>query len=226
MVGKAITFFNQKGGVGKTELSVHAAVGLSRRGYKVILVDTDKQGTSMRWAAQADDAAPFPIPVVSLAQHERDLHKQLVHHFNNYDFIVVDCPPSMESGAASSAMLVSKLALIPVIPAFGDLWAMEGAKALASQAQALNPSLLVRTVPNMVQRQTVLAREAIEALESDTAMPPTQARFASRSAYREVLGDGSTVYNQARAREAVAECEALVTEVLDLLVMPQVKKEG
>lgn len=39
-----ITVTNQKGGVGKTTVSVHLACGLAERGYKTLLIDLDGQG--------------------------------------------------------------------------------------------------------------------------------------------------------------------------------------
>ncbi|HEX2619384.1 MAG TPA: ParA family protein, partial [Phototrophicaceae bacterium] len=39
-----IVVTNRKGGVGKTTITVHAAVGLNLRGYRVGIVDTDPQG--------------------------------------------------------------------------------------------------------------------------------------------------------------------------------------
>jgi chromosome partitioning protein len=41
---KVITLLNEKGGVGKTSLAVHAAAGLAIKGYKVVLIDADAQG--------------------------------------------------------------------------------------------------------------------------------------------------------------------------------------
>lgn len=41
---KVITVTNQKGGVGKTTVSVHLACALAERGYKTLLVDLDGQG--------------------------------------------------------------------------------------------------------------------------------------------------------------------------------------
>ncbi len=41
---KIITLLNEKGGVGKTTLSVHLAAGLAIKGHRVLLVDADAQG--------------------------------------------------------------------------------------------------------------------------------------------------------------------------------------
>lgn len=43
---KTITLLNEKGGVGKTTLATHIAVGLAIRGQRVVLVDADPQGHS------------------------------------------------------------------------------------------------------------------------------------------------------------------------------------
>lgn len=41
---KIITLLNEKGGVGKTTISVHLAAGLAIKGHRVLLVDSDAQG--------------------------------------------------------------------------------------------------------------------------------------------------------------------------------------
>jgi len=49
MAAKIISFLNGKGGVGKTTTSINIATCLARQGHKVVMVDTDPQGSISNW---------------------------------------------------------------------------------------------------------------------------------------------------------------------------------
>jgi chromosome partitioning protein len=54
-----ITLQNQKGGVGKTTLSLHLAHHLTRSGSRVLVVDADPQGSARDWLEAREGPAPF-----------------------------------------------------------------------------------------------------------------------------------------------------------------------
>lgn len=46
---KTVAFVSQKGGSGKTTLSIHYAVAAAETGLKVAIIDTDPQASSTGW---------------------------------------------------------------------------------------------------------------------------------------------------------------------------------
>jgi chromosome partitioning protein len=53
---KTCIFANQKGGVGKTACSLNIGFELAKRGYDILLVDTDPQGNLTSWAGYDPDS--------------------------------------------------------------------------------------------------------------------------------------------------------------------------
>lgn len=223
MTAKVITVFNQKGGCGKTTVAMSLAGAMGLRGFATLVVDMDPQGTASRWASASPEDRPFPASVISLAPMEGKMHRSVRDHMETFDAIFIDCPPAMSSAAPSSAMLVSDLALIPLVPSPADIWAAESAKKLAESAKVTNESLQARVVANMVQKSTSLARDLLEILGEDADFPLLNSMLGSRAAYREAQILGSTVHAVPRAKTAVDEVEAMTDEVLGMLGMPMKK---
>ncbi len=226
MVAKVVTLFNQKGGCGKTTMTIQIAGTLALRGFKTLVVDMDDQNTATRWASQADDNAPFPAAMMNLAAMGGKMHREIKNQLDNYDFIIIDCPPAALSPAPSSAMLISDLALIPVVPAPADMWASVAAKKLALTAQATNEALQIRVLPNMVQINTNLARDTLDVLAEDNEIPMLTSRIASRSAFRECQLTGSTVHSLSKTSAATQEVDALTDEILTLLGLVDQKRKS
>ena len=217
MVAKVITLFNQKGGCGKTTVTIQLAGTLALRGDRTLVVDMDEQNTATRWASQALDDAPFPAALMNLAAMGGKVHREIKNQLENYDFILIDCPPSATSPAPSSAMLISDLAIIPIVPAPADMWASVAAKKLAMTAQATNEALQIRMLPNMVQKNTNLARDTLDVLAEDVEVPLMSSWIGSRSAFRECQLTGSTVHALSKTSAAAKEIDAVTSEVLEIL---------
>ena len=218
MTAKIITVYNQKGGCGKTTISVQIAGTLGMRGNKVLLVDLDEQGSASRCLANADEDKPFPAATINLAAMTGKAHVEIRKHLDNYDYIIIDCPPSVNNPAPSNALVISDLAVIPVIPSPPDILASVAAKELAKKAQMLNEDLKIVMLANQVQARTSLARDAIDLLNEETdGIPLLESRLASRTAFRESLGNGSTVHALKGQDKAIQEVDSLVDELLKYL---------
>ena len=56
-----IALLNQKGGSGKTTIAINLAFVLAHEGAKVLLVDSDPQGSARDWAAVRSEPSPFTV---------------------------------------------------------------------------------------------------------------------------------------------------------------------
>lgn len=214
MPAKIITVCNQKGGSGKTTVSMQLAGALARRGYKMLVVDADPQGTATRWAASADDEAPFPASVVGLSAASSKVHREVRKFVEDYQFIIIDCPPAADSPVPQSALLIADLALVPIIPSPLDMWASVGIRKVIENVSDINEGLKARLVVNQCQPNTTLAKEALDVLpEFGISLCETYLR--QRTVYRQSAVFGQTVHDfGAKAGAAIEEVEALTSEVL------------
>jgi chromosome partitioning protein len=218
MMAKIIVVCNQKGGSGKTTLSMQFAGTLVRRGNKVLVVDADPQGTALRWAAAASDDQSFPASVVGLSAASSKVHREVQKFVVDYEYIIIDCPPAADSPVPQSALLIADLALVPTIPSPLDIWAAVGIRQVIENVSHINESLTARLVVNQCQPNTTLAKEVLEILpEFGIATCATFLR--QRTVYRQSAVFGQTVHDFGgkAAAAAVDEIEALANEVLALL---------
>lgn len=226
MSAKIITVFNQKGGCGKTTVCMQLAGAFAHTGYKTLVIDMDPQGTAMRWASAAPEEDQFAAALMSLHAMGGKMHREVKNHIDTYDVILVDCPPAMDSAAPTSAMLVSDLALIPVVPAPADIWAAQSAVQLAASASQINEALKTYVVLNMVQQQTSLARDMIEALRAMENISVLKSTLGLRTTFRDCQLYGSSVHKVSRTSTAFNEVEALKKEISVLLGLPPKKRQN
>ncbi len=216
MKARIVSLTNQKGGCGKSLACAMLGGELASRGYRVLIVDGDSQGTTTSWSIAAPDDTPCPVTVINLSQFAEKMHREIQKQLDNYDFILVDCPPSLEALVSQSALLVANLAIVPLPPSPSDLWAARGAKALIEKAQTINEGLKAVILPNKVGR-TSLSAAIMRKLET-FGIPLMTSRLSNRVAYQEAFIEGVSVRDLGRnAKPAADEIRAMTDEVLAIL---------
>lgn len=213
---RIIAICHPKGGVGKTTTTMILAAALAERSYRVLVADCDAQASASAWANAAPEGKPFPAAVVNFSAYAGKVHREIQKQLDNYDFIVVDCPPGLESLSPQSAILIADLVIVPMPPSPADLWACLGAKRLIERGTDFNPALRAAILPNRVVR-TSLSNAIMREL-AEFGVPLMSSRLTNRTAYQEAVVSGVSVSALGRdAKAAADEVNALADEVLALL---------
>ncbi|WP_332065680.1 ParA family partition ATPase [Bartonella sp. CB189] len=205
-----IGLLNQKGGVGKTTLSVNLAASFARVGERVLFIDTDPQGSALDWAAAREGDPLFPVVGLPRAT----VHKEIVQIGAGYDHVFIDGPPRV-TDLARSAIMASDLVLIPVQPSPYDIWAADGIVQLIDEARVYKESLKSFFVINRRIVNTAIGRDVGEAL-SVYPMRVLSSSVAQRVVFAEAAAQGKAVYEIDQKGPAAEEIEAVATEVKEL----------
>lgn len=195
---KIIAVICQKGGAGKTNLSVHLATAATLAGYRVGIIDLDPQGTASSWGDIRQADGP---DVVSGQAHA--LPKLIADaEANGADLIVIDTPPQAD-GIAGKAAKMADLVLVPIRPA---IWDLQAAKPSLLLAQIAGKSAFV--VLNGVRPNSNIGQEAAEGLTAQGAQV-APVMLQQRVHYEYAVRDGRTVQEAYPEETAAQDVERL-----------------
>lgn len=208
---KIISFLNQKGGVGKTTISTNIAVSLQMDNQKVLLVDSDPQGSLRDWNEANEGKL---IPVVGLDRET--LAKDVEGVKSGYDIIIIDGAPQ-SSKLVAAAIKVSDIVIIPVTPSPYDVWACSDLiEIVKARQEVTNGSPVCRFLISRARKGTNLSDDINEAL-SGYEIPVLTNRTIHREVYAKTASDGLTVFHDLKAEDAINEVTSLKTEILKVL---------
>lgn len=203
-----ITVANQKGGTGKTTVSLNLACDLALQGKRVLLVDADDQGSALEHLAEPPEGVEMPD--VIKGQRGR-LEEQVAERVADYDHVFIDCPPK-QAEVTRRALLACDMVLIPVKPTPTNVRALGDLLELLEDAKNYRPNIFVKVVLTQQVRRTNIGDEAILSMRH-AGLDILESELVHRAVYQEceAAGCGVTVY--APREKAADEVRQLVKEL-------------
>jgi chromosome partitioning protein len=192
---------NQKGGVGKTTTAVNLAAFIAVRKARVLIIDADPQSnatSSVGVELEDGELSLYEVMIadVELVQQlarESVLQKALKPVLEDYDFILIDTPPSLGLLTVNALTASDHGAIIPIQC---EYLALEGLSQLVYTInlvqESLNPNLhIAGLIMTMYDGRTNLAAEVVnevrEHFPSETfkTIIPRNVRLSEAPSYGE-----------------------------------------
>jgi chromosome partitioning protein len=204
-----ISILNQKGGTGKTTLAVNIAREYTIRTIKTLLVDSDSQGSALRWHEESGgeliDLTCLPV---------NTLDKDVVKFKDRYERIIIDGIPRV-SPLTVCAIKASNAVLIPVQPSPYDIWATEDlVRLVKDRIEITEGKLKAAFVISRRIKGTLIGDEIVSQLQQ-FELPIFLNGTYQRVEYAKAVQQGRTVCEQ--DTEATREIVSIVNELEDFL---------
>lgn len=192
---RTIAILSQKGGTGKTTLSLHLAVAAQKAGQAAVVIDLDPQASAAGWKDSRSGEEPV---VVSVPAPRLPYTLQAAESGGAYLAIIDTAPHSGD--VALAAAEAADLVLIPCRPGILDLRAI-GTTARVVKLAGKPAYVVLNTVPPRASNVLADARAAVAVHGLDVAPVALQ----QRAAYAHSLTAGQTAQEYERGGKAAEE---------------------
>jgi chromosome partitioning protein len=205
-----ITLAHQKGGVGKSTLSLNLYGYFSQNGYKSVLVDIDPQGSITSLLQIFDESGNINLIERTSFKSYAELEEKIA----DFDIVLIDTPPYL-SKELYECLAISHFVLIPCKASPFDALAVVQTLEVISEEQKKNTNLSAGIVLTMTVANTTLPQQIRESLKKHN-VPVFETEIRNRIAYaRSLLFSGHVVNDEAKS--AKEEMANLAQEIINLL---------
>ena len=251
---RTIAIVNQKGGCGKTTVSINLASALAELGQRVLLVDMDPQShcavglavpeeqieqsiydvlisrsknepvkmTEILWqisdglelAPASIDLSAFEQQMTGIADNESCLKNTLKDFSNDYDYVVIDCPPAVGL-LTFNALRASTDILVPVETGYFALHGLsKQLETLSVLCKRTNQDVSVRILATMYDIRTKMAREILADLRNHFGDKMFETIVTFNTKIKEASSFGQPISEYDPASKGHKDFRSLANEVL------------
>lgn len=206
-----VAFLNQKGGVGKTTLATNVATKLHLGLSKVLLVDSDPQGSARDW----HEAGNSELNVIGM-DRPKSLEKDLKAIAQGFDWVIIDGVPQIKEMSVA-AIKCADLLIIPVQPSPYDILAtIDLVDIIKARQQMTDGKPKAYFCVNRKIANTSLGKEVFPTLRQ-LGLPVMESSTTQRVAYSENVSQGKTVFDTGNT-QAIEEITNIVNEMKKILI--------
>lgn len=205
-----IAVLQDKGGAGKTTITINVGKAIEMRGFKVLIADSDTQASARNWNTQNDSSV---LDVIGLDRPTLD--KDIRKFSRDYDYVFIDGGRSL-SEVTVKAILCADVVLIPVTPSPYDFWATANLVELVKQRQAItNDKLKAAFIISRRQPNTNIGRDIRKVLKK-LDLPVLKNGTFFRTGYNDTASLGQTVVqHEKKYPKASKEINLLADEIME-----------
>ena len=198
-LGLSVLICSGKGGVGKSTTCINLAVGLVKKGFKVIIVDADPQNSISRWNSDREQSSFEDDSLVDILCISKQglIGKTISQLKETYDFLLIDTA-GRNSKEMLSAMPLCDCVIAPVQFSQFDLDTLvELQDQFESSLELSNKNFQALVYPTMIssntKRKANELKELKEFIEGFEHLKLMECYSQYRVIYRDISSSGLSV---------------------------------